>query len=94
MSKVEATSNDSVSKAENKKKVLIFIVCYNAEASIEAVLDRIPKDIWESGDFDAEILTSGIVSFTAERDDELLSIQLSENGPAVVKSVENLILDA
>ena len=39
-----------------KKKVLIFIVCYHAEKSIESVLDRIPKEIWESTTFDTEIL--------------------------------------
>lgn len=44
--------------------------------------------------FDAEILQTGIVSFTAERGDDLLSIQLSDNGPAVTEAVENLILGA
>ncbi len=44
--------------------------------------------------FDAEILSTGIVSFTAERGDEMLSIQLSDNGAAVVNAVENLIMDA
>ena len=39
-----------------KKKVLIFIVSYHAEKSIESVLDRIPKEIWESTTFDTEIL--------------------------------------
>lgn len=39
-----------------KKKVLIFVVCYHAEKSIESVLDRIPKEIWESTTFDTEIL--------------------------------------
>ena len=39
-----------------KKKVLIFVVCYHAEKSIESVLDRIPKEIWESQSFDTEIL--------------------------------------
>jgi hypothetical protein len=44
--------------------------------------------------FDAEILTTGLVSFTAELGEDLLSIQLSENGPSVVKAVESLILEA
>ena len=44
--------------------------------------------------FDAEILTTGVVSFTAERFDDTLSIQLSNNGPEVYKAMENLILDA
>jgi len=54
----ESNENKSepVPAAENKKKVLIFIVCYNAEGSIESVLDRIPKDIWESKSFCTEIL--------------------------------------
>lgn len=39
-----------------KKKVLIFIVCYNAEKSIESVLNRIPQEIFESQSFDTEIL--------------------------------------
>ena len=47
---------EPVPATENKKKVLIFIVCYNAEGSIESVLDRIPKDIWESKSFCTEIL--------------------------------------
>lgn len=47
---------EPVPAAENKKKVLVFIVCYNAEGSIEPVLDRIPKDIWGSKSFCTEIL--------------------------------------
>ncbi len=39
-----------------KKKVLIFIVCYNAEKSIASVLDRIPPEIRENKGFDTEIL--------------------------------------
>ena len=39
-----------------KKKVLIFVVCYKAEAFIESVLDRIPADILESESFSTEIL--------------------------------------
>jgi glycosyltransferase involved in cell wall biosynthesis len=38
------------------KRVLIFIVCYNAEHFIEQVLDRIPKEIWDSEAFYTEIL--------------------------------------
>jgi glycosyltransferase involved in cell wall biosynthesis len=55
MQKVEGNNKpDSTNK--DKKKVLIFIVCYNAEHSIESVLDRIPKDIRESKHFPTEIL--------------------------------------
>jgi len=52
--------NDSsvqpVSASPRKKKVLIFVVCYNAEKSVESVLDRIPQDIWDNKDFHAEVL--------------------------------------
>ena len=44
------------SGARQKKKVLIFIVCYKAEASIESVLDRIGKNIWTNDDFYTETL--------------------------------------
>ena len=44
--------------------------------------------------FDAEILTTGIFSFTAELDDDLLSIQLADKGPTVIKAIEILVLDA
>ena len=50
-------------------------------------------DLRENGyHFDAEILTTGIVSFTCERGDELLGIELSENGPNVVMAVRDLII--
>ena len=39
-----------------KKKVLIFIVCYNAEHTIEPVLDRIPESVWENDNYQAEVL--------------------------------------
>jgi len=39
-----------------KKKVLIFIVCYNAERFITDVLSRIPHEIWHSDVFNTEIL--------------------------------------
>ena len=39
-----------------KKRVLIFIVSYNAEKNIEEVLNRIPDEIWSSEIFDVEIL--------------------------------------
>ncbi len=56
MEQVDGNSNKSTTPDNNKKKVLIFIVCYNAEQSIESVLDRIPKDIWENKSFSTEIL--------------------------------------
>lgn len=39
-----------------KKKVLIFIVCYLSEDFIEFVLERIPKGIWKRQDLDVEVL--------------------------------------
>jgi glycosyltransferase involved in cell wall biosynthesis len=56
MQEISKNKNEHLPATENKKKVLIFIVCYNAEGSIESVLDRIPKDIWESSNFCTEIL--------------------------------------
>ncbi|MCP5362022.1 MAG: glycosyltransferase [Hyphomicrobiales bacterium] len=37
-------------------KVLIFIVSYNAERHIKSVLDRIPDSLWESSDYDVEVI--------------------------------------
>lgn len=39
-----------------KKRVLIFIVCYQAEPFIKSVLNRIPDEIWTSEVFDVEVL--------------------------------------
>lgn len=39
-----------------RKKVLIFIISFNAEKFIESVLDRIPETIWINDRFDSEIL--------------------------------------
>jgi len=39
-----------------KKKVLIFIVSYNAESFIKKVLERIPEAVWNNPDYDASIL--------------------------------------
>ena len=38
------------------KKILIFVVCYNAEHTIEPVLDRISDSIWDSRRYQAEVL--------------------------------------
>jgi len=48
--------NESAPVSKEAKRVLIFIVCYKAEQSIESVLERIGKDIWESKQFYTEIL--------------------------------------
>src|SRR5262249_47309802 len=39
-----------------KKKLLIFIVAYNAEKFIVSVIDRIPPEIWDTKEFDTEVL--------------------------------------
>ena len=39
-----------------KKRLLIFVVCYNAESFIEKVLTRIPDPIFKNDQFDTEIL--------------------------------------
>ena len=44
--------------------------------------------------FDAEILRNGVVSLTCEKRDEILSIELSENGPPIVEAVKSLIENA
>ncbi len=46
-----------------KKKVLIFIVCYNAEHTIEPVLDRIGKEIWGNENYYSEALIIDDQSF-------------------------------
>jgi len=46
-----------------KKKVLIFIVCYNAEHTIESVLDRIPQEIWGNENYYSEVLIIDDQSF-------------------------------
>jgi glycosyltransferase involved in cell wall biosynthesis len=38
------------------KKVLIFVVAYHAESHIASVLERIPKEIWDSEKYTSEIL--------------------------------------
>ena len=56
MREINENKNEPIPVEKSKKKVLIFIVCYNAEGSIESVLDRIPKDIWGNKSFCTEIL--------------------------------------
>jgi 2-polyprenyl-3-methyl-5-hydroxy-6-metoxy-1,4-benzoquinol methylase len=43
-------------KKVNKKNILIFIVAYNAEAHIEDVLDRIPRNFLSNKKYNIEIL--------------------------------------
>jgi hypothetical protein len=44
--------------------------------------------------FDAEILTTGEVSFTCERCEDLLSQEICENGPPVIEAVRKLVEEA
>ena len=60
----------------------------------EQINKKIQELLSNNVHFDAEILSTGVMSFTAERDDDLLSIQLSDKGPSVIKTIETLILDA
>ncbi|MCK4753136.1 MAG: glycosyltransferase [Planctomycetes bacterium] len=53
---INKDNDKSVLAAGGKKKVLIFVVCYKAEKSIESVLERIPRNIWENENFYTEIL--------------------------------------
>src|SRR5512134_862792 len=39
-----------------KHRVLVFIVCYNAEDFIIDVIKRIPDKVWKNDSFDAECL--------------------------------------
>jgi len=56
MKEINPDKVEAVVASQHKKKVLIFIVCYKAEASIESVLDRIPKVLWVSKGFYTETL--------------------------------------
>ena len=56
---IKTENNSSV----KKKKVLIFIVCYNAEHTIEPVLNRIPQEIWGNKNYYSEVLIIDDQSF-------------------------------
>jgi glycosyltransferase involved in cell wall biosynthesis len=56
MQETSVNKSESPGATDNKKKVLIFVVCYNAEKWIESVLDRIPNDILKNKNFSTEIL--------------------------------------
>jgi len=58
-------------------------------------IEVIAKKLIEAGcHFDAEILSTGVISFTCEKEDDVLSIELCENGPAVLTAIDKLIIDA
>ncbi|MGB8225514.1 MAG: glycosyltransferase [Sedimentisphaerales bacterium] len=59
MMDIKTEENRSV----EKNKVLIFIVCYNAEGTIETVLDRIPQAVWENENYQSEALIIDDQSF-------------------------------
>ncbi len=56
MQETNVNKSESLQNAKDKKKVLIFVVCYNAEKWIESVLDRIPNDVMKNKNFSTEIL--------------------------------------
>lgn len=56
MQQSDTNNSEPLSAAEDKKKVLIFVVCYNAERWIESVLDRIPDNVLNNETFSTEIL--------------------------------------
>jgi len=56
MQETNVNKSESLQNAKDKKKVLIFVVCYNAEKWIESVLDRIPDDVMKNKNFSTEIL--------------------------------------
>lgn len=58
-------------------------------------VERAAQALIEAGcHFDAEILTTGLISLTCEEGEDLLSIEVCENNEAVLKAVENLIREA
>lgn len=63
-----------------------YFVCYDAEIyrKAQAIFDK-------GAHFDAEILTTGKVSFTCELGDKLIAIVLSNNDESVVENVHTLI---
>ena len=56
MQETNVNKSEPLPGADDKKKVLIFVVCYNAEKWIESVLDRIPDDLLNNKKFSTEIL--------------------------------------
>lgn len=70
------------------KKVPIYIDM-DIETEIKATI------LLENGfHFDAEVLSTGLVSFTCEDDEEPISIEICENGPMVENAIRNLIDNA
>lgn len=74
-----------------KQKQVVMDVPENVETTAKALVEV------HNCHFDIEILTTGIVSMTCERDeldDPILAIELSPNGPEIVGHVEKLVKDA
>jgi hypothetical protein len=57
----------------------------------EDVEEKARKLIEKGCHFDVETLTTGMISMTCEKDDEVLSISICENGPPVLNSVRYII---
>ena len=49
---------------KKKIKVLIFVVAYNAEETIESVIDRIPKILFKSFNLEIIIIDDGSIDNT------------------------------
>lgn len=70
---------------ENKKKVLIFIVAYNAEKFLGSTLDRIPASLWNQETYQTEVL----VIDDASKDQTVVVAKdyaLTHNRPVTVMS--------
>jgi glycosyltransferase involved in cell wall biosynthesis len=53
----ETVTKDGNNTGETKgKKVLILVVCYKSAGSIQAVLDRIPENVWNNERFSTDVL--------------------------------------
>jgi len=65
------------------------------EIDIDAETEKKAQALIAQGcHFDAEILRTGAVSFTCERGDKLISIEISFNGPEVEQAVVKLVNEA
>lgn len=76
-----------------------FTQYFLPDGRAESVSIDMPEDIEEKArkliekgcHFDIEMLTTGMISMTCEKDDELLSISICNNDPSVLESVKYII---
>ena len=69
------------------KRAVVVDADADTEAKAKILLDR-------GYHFDIEILTTGIVSLTCEDDDDVISIELCENGPGITEAIQKLVQGA